>query len=126
MLTAAKKNISVLQYAGEALKNDPVFMLAAFVCQANDAFLNQGHFFKGDFNAQIAAGHHNSVGNGHNGFNIIERFVPFDHQDSNYRMAFEALLSRAPVPKENIYRIPVELGWRESARTYEARLKNFS
>ena len=27
-----------------------------------------------------------------------ERFVPWDHPDSNYRMAREALLSHAPVP----------------------------
>src|SRR5262249_48664572 len=38
-----------------------------------------------------------------------ERCVPPDHQDSNYRMAFEALLSKVPVPKENIFRIPAEL-----------------
>jgi len=37
-----------------------------------------------------------------------ERHVPPDHPDSNYRMAREALLSRVPVPPENIHRIPAE------------------
>jgi 6-phosphogluconolactonase len=38
-----------------------------------------------------------------------ERCVPPDHADSNYRMAQETLLSRVPVPAENIFRIPAEL-----------------
>lgn len=38
-----------------------------------------------------------------------ERCVPPGHQDSNYRMAYETLLSKAPVPGENIFRIPAEL-----------------
>ena len=38
-----------------------------------------------------------------------ERHVPPDHQDSNYRMAWETLLSRIPVPAEHIHRIPSEL-----------------
>lgn len=37
-----------------------------------------------------------------------ERTVPPDHQESNYRMANETLLSRVPVPPENIFRIPSE------------------
>lgn len=37
-----------------------------------------------------------------------ERCVPPDHKDSNYRMAYETLLSKAPVPEENIFRIPAE------------------
>jgi 6-phosphogluconolactonase len=38
-----------------------------------------------------------------------ERCVPPDHQDSNYRMANEALLSKVSIPKENIFRIPAEM-----------------
>jgi 6-phosphogluconolactonase len=38
-----------------------------------------------------------------------ERCVPPDHQDSNYRMAYEALLSKVPAPQENIFRVPAEL-----------------
>src|SRR5262245_60393372 len=38
-----------------------------------------------------------------------ERCVPPDHADSNYRMAHETLLSRVPVPPENVFRIPAEM-----------------
>lgn len=38
-----------------------------------------------------------------------ERHVPPDHPDSNYRMAHEALLSRVPVPPQNVHRIPAEI-----------------
>ena len=37
-----------------------------------------------------------------------ERHVPPDHPDSNFRMANETLLSKVPIPKENIYRIHSE------------------
>ncbi|HEX8088959.1 MAG TPA: 6-phosphogluconolactonase, partial [Blastocatellia bacterium] len=37
-----------------------------------------------------------------------ERCVPPNHRDSNYRMAFETLLSKAPVPSENIFRMRAE------------------
>jgi 6-phosphogluconolactonase len=37
-----------------------------------------------------------------------ERCVPPNHPDSNYHMAWETLLSKAPVPSENIFRIPAE------------------
>ncbi|MBW2488031.1 MAG: 6-phosphogluconolactonase [Deltaproteobacteria bacterium] len=37
-----------------------------------------------------------------------ERHVAPDHPDSNYRMAFEAMLSRAPIPETNIHRIHAE------------------
>ncbi len=35
-----------------------------------------------------------------------ERLVPHDHPDSNYRLAREAMLDKAPVPPENIFPIP--------------------
>jgi len=35
-----------------------------------------------------------------------ERFVPHDHHESNYRMAREAMLAKAPVPPEHIHPIP--------------------
>ena len=55
-----------------------------------------------------------------------ERFVAPDHPDSNYRMAREALLSRAPVPGVNIHAIPTErIAPREAASAYEATLKRF-
>lgn len=34
-----------------------------------------------------------------------ERPVPPDHPDSNYRMAFEAMLSRVPVPPSQVHRL---------------------
>jgi 6-phosphogluconolactonase len=37
-----------------------------------------------------------------------ERCVPPDQPESNYRMANESLLSKVPVPRENIFRIPAE------------------
>lgn len=33
-----------------------------------------------------------------------ERCVPPDHPESNYRMVYEALLSKVPVSAENVYR----------------------
>jgi 6-phosphogluconolactonase len=55
-----------------------------------------------------------------------ERFVPHDHPDSNYRMAFEAFLSRTSVPAENIHAVPTEgLTPEQSATAYEATLKRF-
>lgn len=37
-----------------------------------------------------------------------ERHVPPDHPDSNYRMTYDTLLSRVPIPPENIHRIQGE------------------
>src|ERR1051325_693826 len=37
-----------------------------------------------------------------------ERGVPPDHPDSKYLRAWGPLLSKAPVPSENIFRIPAE------------------
>ena len=37
-----------------------------------------------------------------------ERFVPYDHPESNYRMTREAMLSKAPVPPENVYPVPAD------------------
>ena len=55
-----------------------------------------------------------------------ERFVPHDHRDSNYRMAREALLSRVPVPGDNIHAIPTEgLSPEGAAAVYEMTLKRF-
>ncbi|HET6880536.1 MAG TPA: 6-phosphogluconolactonase [Pirellulales bacterium] len=55
-----------------------------------------------------------------------ERHVPPDHADSNYRMAFEAMLSKAPVPQTNIHRIQAELSDAEAAaRAYEEELRRF-
>ena len=47
-----------------------------------------------------------------------ERCVPPSHPDSNYRLAMELLLSRVPIPATNIYRIPAEVPYHDSARQY--------
>ena len=55
-----------------------------------------------------------------------ERFVPHDHPDSNYRMAQIALLSRVPIPQDNIHAVPTEgLSPEQSAAAYETTLKRF-
>jgi len=55
-----------------------------------------------------------------------ERHVPPDHPDSNFRMVKEALLSKVPVPLENIFRIHAELPSAEdAARAYERGLREF-
>jgi 6-phosphogluconolactonase len=52
-----------------------------------------------------------------------ERFVPFDHPESNFRMAREAMLSKAPVPPENIHPVPVDGSPEEAALRYERTLQ---
>jgi 6-phosphogluconolactonase len=55
-----------------------------------------------------------------------ERAVPPDHRDSNYKMAWDTLLSRVPVPPANIHRIRAELpDARAAADAYESELKSF-
>lgn len=54
-----------------------------------------------------------------------ERAVPPDHPDSNYRMAFETLLSKAPVPPENVHRIEAEKPPEAAAAAYEKTLREF-
>jgi 6-phosphogluconolactonase len=52
-----------------------------------------------------------------------ERTVPPHHEDSNYRMAHEALLSRVPVG--SVHRMRGELPPAESAAAYEEELRQF-
>jgi len=55
-----------------------------------------------------------------------ERHVAPTHPDSNFRMADEALLSKVPVPSENIHRIKAEEpDPAVAAREYEDELKTF-
>jgi len=55
-----------------------------------------------------------------------ERHVPPHHPDSNYRMAYEALLSKVPVPEENIFRVPAENpDANRAAADYEQTLRQF-
>jgi len=52
-----------------------------------------------------------------------ERHVPPDHPDSNYRLANETLLSKAPVPQDNIHRVRAELDPESAARDYEEQIR---
>ena len=52
-----------------------------------------------------------------------ERCVPPDHPESNYRMAFEALLGPAAVAPGHIHRIAGERAPEDAARGYEAALR---
>jgi 6-phosphogluconolactonase len=113
--TAAEMMVSL---ALEKLQSEESFAVALsggstpknmFAILANDAALHNQmpwdrvHFFWGD-----------------------ERHVPPDHTDSNYRMTNEAMLSRVPVPPENIHRIRAEnpdAG--KAAEDYEQELRGF-
>jgi 6-phosphogluconolactonase len=52
-----------------------------------------------------------------------ERFVPYDHPDSNYRMTREAMLDKVPVPPENIHPVPVDGTPDSAALRYERTLQ---
>lgn len=55
-----------------------------------------------------------------------ERCVPPDHPDSNYRMAYETLLSHLPIPDENIFRIKGEYAdHAAAAQEYENEISSF-
>ena len=55
-----------------------------------------------------------------------ERHVPPDHPESNYRMAFEAMLSKVAVPAGNIFRVPAENpDATVAASQYEQTLRDF-
>jgi 6-phosphogluconolactonase len=52
-----------------------------------------------------------------------ERFVPREHPDSNYRMAYEAMLCRAPVPPEQVFPVPIDGEPEAAALRYEQTLQ---
>ncbi|HEV7665993.1 MAG TPA: 6-phosphogluconolactonase, partial [Chloroflexota bacterium] len=54
-----------------------------------------------------------------------ERCVPPDDPQSNYHMAYETLLSKVPIPAQNIHRMRGELPPEEAALVYEEELKTF-
>jgi 6-phosphogluconolactonase len=55
-----------------------------------------------------------------------ERLVPPSHRDNNYRAAREALISRVPIPTENVHPIPTEATDPETAAAqYEDTLRRF-
>ena len=55
-----------------------------------------------------------------------ERHVSSDHHDSNYRMVNKSMLSRLPVPRENVHRIKSEISDAErGAELYQQEISNF-
>jgi 6-phosphogluconolactonase len=54
-----------------------------------------------------------------------ERCVPPDNPGSNYRLAYEALLSRVPIPPDHVHRVLGELEPQAAARAYERTLADF-
>jgi 6-phosphogluconolactonase len=54
-----------------------------------------------------------------------ERFVPWDHPESNYGMARNALLAHAPIPPENIHGIEFAGEPAEAARRYQDMLQSY-
>jgi len=55
-----------------------------------------------------------------------ERHVPPDHEESNYRMTSEAMLSKAPLPAANVYRVKAENpDAATAARDYERDVRRF-
>jgi 6-phosphogluconolactonase len=54
-----------------------------------------------------------------------ERCVPPDHQDSNFRGAYDAMLGRLDMPEANLHRIRGEMSPEEGAAEYEKELKRY-
>lgn len=54
-----------------------------------------------------------------------ERCVPPEHPDSNFRMAHEILLSKCPLPTEQVHRIEGEREPAAAARAYAGELRQY-
>lgn len=55
-----------------------------------------------------------------------ERCVPPDSPDSNYKMAYDLLISKLDVPESNIHRMKGEIDPQKAAAEYEAGLRTFA
>ena len=53
-----------------------------------------------------------------------ERCVPPDHPDSNYKLAFDTLLSKVPIPPSNVHRMKGEIDPNDAAKEYGQTLKH--
>jgi 6-phosphogluconolactonase len=53
-----------------------------------------------------------------------ERCVPPTDPDSNYKLARDLLLSRVPIPEDNVHRFQAELDPEQAARLYEEEIKH--
>ena len=58
-------------------------------------------------------------------FWVDERCVPRAHEDSNYRLVSELLLSHIAIPGGNVHRIKAEYGAERAAEDYERDLRAF-
>ena len=54
-----------------------------------------------------------------------ERCVPPGDPGSNYRLAYENLIARTPIPPENVHRVRGELEPRLAAQAYDRELQDF-
>ncbi len=55
-----------------------------------------------------------------------ERCVSFDHPDSNFGMAFRTMISKSPVPPQNVHPMPGDMLFpNKAAATYEKILRGF-
>jgi 6-phosphogluconolactonase len=54
-----------------------------------------------------------------------ERCVPPDHPESNFRMVQESLLSKIPIPSDNVHRMMGEKEPEQAATEYEDHLRQF-
>lgn len=52
-----------------------------------------------------------------------ERNVPPDSPESNYKTAWDTLLSHVPIPAANVHRVTTEIGAEDAAADYETRLR---
>nr|VDC58685.1 unnamed protein product [Brassica rapa] len=57
-------------------------------------------------------------------FWVDERVVPKHHEDSNYKLAYDAFLSKVPIPPGNVYAINDSLSAEAAAEDYETCLKH--
>src|ERR1700722_122972 len=54
-----------------------------------------------------------------------ERFVRWDHPDSNYGMARDAMIAHVPIPPDNVHGIPYGGSPADAAQAYERVLKSY-
>jgi 6-phosphogluconolactonase len=54
-----------------------------------------------------------------------ERCVPPDHRESNFKLAYDTLLSATSIPEINIHRVKGEDGPEKAAREYEQDIENY-
>ncbi|MFN3480601.1 MAG: 6-phosphogluconolactonase, partial [Thermodesulfovibrionales bacterium] len=54
-----------------------------------------------------------------------ERCVPKEHEDSNFRFAYESFISKVPLPTNNIHRIKSEKKPEVAAMEYENEIRDF-